>query len=85
MYRLSVPINILRFRAQKEAYLQELKKISPKRVMLCGSVNDIFDKSCDAYTHLPELKEEVALLKEIALAFEILYVSIQILRFFFLF
>lgn len=64
MYQLSVPVNILRFRQQKEAYLQELKKIQPKRVMLCGSVNDIFDTDCDAYTHLPELKEEVKLLKE---------------------
>ncbi len=63
MYHLSVPVNILRFRAQKESYLQELKRINPRRVMLCGSVNDIFDSSCDAYTHLPELKEEVALLK----------------------
>lgn len=64
MYRLSVPVNILRFRAQKESYLHQLRKLNPKRVMLCGSVNDIFDTACDAYTHLPELKEEVKLLKE---------------------
>ncbi len=64
MYKLSVPVNILRFRAQKESYLKELKRIDPQRIMLCGSVNDIFDTACDAYTHLPELQEEVKLLKE---------------------
>lgn len=64
MYKLSVPVNILRFRAQKDAYLQELRKINPQRIMLCGSVNDIFDTACDAYTHLPQLQEEVMLLKE---------------------
>ena len=64
MYHLSVPVNILRFREQTAEYLSVLKEINPKRVMLCGSINDIFDISCDAYTHLEELKNEVAILKK---------------------
>ena len=64
MYHLSVPVNIARFRRQTEEYLKVLETLSPKQVMLCGNVNDIFDSACDAYTHPEELRREVAILKE---------------------
>ena len=62
MYKLSVPIHISRFRERRQAYLRELKEIGAKRVMLCGPVNDIFDKS--AYEDMDALCEDVAILKE---------------------
>lgn len=61
MYKLSVPVNIQRFRERRQAYLQELKAIGARRVMLCGAINDIFDKA--AYEDIDVLAEDAKLLK----------------------
>ena len=64
MYKLSVPINIDRFAENRQAYLISLKEIGAQRVMLCGPVNDIFDKRNAAYTRLAELTDMVKLLQD---------------------
>ena len=64
MYKLSVPVNLCRFREKRQAYLRELKRIGAQRVMLCGPINDVFCRENDAYAHPDWLKEDVKILKE---------------------